>query len=307
MVNLMIEAKYIWSDGELVPWGDANVHVLSHALHYGSGVFEGIRAYETADGTAVFRLRDHIKRLHRSAEAYGMEVGWMIDELCVASRKVLDANELTAGYLRPLVFHELGAIGLDPREARIRTFIAAWEWGAYLGEEGIRNGIRANVSTWERFSAASFPNAKATGTYINSILAKREAMEAGYDEALMLNRDGFVSEGSGENLFLVRDGAAFTPPLSAGCLDGITRDTVMTMLRDAGIEVAEEDITQDQLYEADELFLTGTAAEVTPVREVDERSIGEGEPGPVTRLAQRLYAETVSGKLPEYLHWLDFI
>jgi len=302
----MIEAKYIWSDGELVPWGDAKVHVLAHALHYGSGVFEGIRAYETADGTAVFRLRDHMRRLHRSADAYGMEVGWMVDELCIASRKVLDANELTAGYLRPLVFHELGAIGLDPQNAHVRTIVAAWHWGAYLGEEGVRNGIRTGVSSWRRFPSTSFPNAKATGTYINSILAKKEAIAAGYDEALMLNGEGLVSEGSGENLFLVAGGEVITPPLSSGCLDGITRDTVMTMLRDEGIVVSEEIVRPEQLHEAHELFLTGTAAEVTPIREVDDRTIGTGKPGPVTRLVQRMYAETVSGRMPQYRGWLDF-
>jgi len=303
----MVEAKYIWVDGELVPWEEATVHVLSHALHYGSGVFEGIRAYETQEGPAVFRLRDHIERLHRSAEAYRMDVGWMIDELCVASHKVLEANELTSGYLRPLVFHELGAIGLDPRNARIRTIVAAWEWGAYLGEDGIRNGIKAGVSSWRRFPANSFPNAKATGTYINSILAKREAMEAGYDEALMLNGGGTISEGTGENLFVVSGGRAVTPPLSSGCLDGITRDTIMTILRDQDVEVAEEDVTQEDLYEADELFLTGTAAEVTPIREVDGREIGNGKPGPVTRMAQHLYGDAVRGRMPEYQHWLDTV
>lgn len=303
----MVEGKYIWFDGELVPWHEAQVHVLSHALHYGSGVFEGIRAYQTADGTAVFRLRDHIERLHRSAAVYGMEIEWMVDELCVAARKVLDANELSSGYLRPIVFHELGAIGVDPRKARIRTAIAAWEWGAYLGEDGLRNGIRTRISQWRRFAPTSFPNAKATGTYINSILAKREAVEAGYDEALMLTGDGFVAEGTGENLFLVSGGEVFTPPLSSGCLAGITRDSVRTLLRDAGIEVSEVDIPPQRLFAADELFLTGTAAEVTPIREVDGRTIGKHTPGPVTQLAQRLYADTVVGRLPEYRIWLDYV
>jgi len=302
----MVEAKYIWMDGELMPFGEATVHVLAHSLHYGSGVFEGIRAYETPDGTAVFRLRDHIERLHRSAEAYSMDIGWMVDELCVASRKVLDANEFTTAYLRPLVFHELGAIGVDPRNARIRTVIAAWHWGAYLGEDGVRNGIRAGLSSWRRFPPTSFPNAKATGTYINSILAKLEIAKAGFDEALMLNHEGFVAEGTGENLFMVTDGEVLTPPLSAGCLDGITRDTVMTLLRDEGYDVTEVDVEPERLNEADELFLTGTAAEVTPIREVDGRAIGDGKPGPVTRLAQRLYAETVGGKLPQYQSWLDY-
>jgi branched-chain amino acid aminotransferase len=303
----MIESKYVWSDGELIAWEDATVHVLSHALHYGSGVFEGIRAYDTTDGTAVFRMREHYERLHRSAAAYGMPMRWTVGELEVATKEVLASNELKSGYVRPIVFYELGAIGLDPRNARVRTMIATWQWGKYLGEDGVINGIRLMTSSWRRFPSASFPNAKATGTYINSILAKREALQAGYDEALMLDVDGRVSEGSGENLFLVADGKVSTPSLDSGCLDGITRDTVMKLLRDQGYEVTEAEIAPEQLCEADELFLTGTAAEVTPVREVDDCRIANGKPGEVTRLTQRLFEETVTGRLLEYRDWLAYV
>jgi branched-chain amino acid aminotransferase len=303
----MIEAKYIWSDGELVAWEDATVHVLTHALHYGSGVFEGIRAYDTGSGTAVFRMRDHYERLHRSAGVYGMPLKWTVDELGIATKEVLATNELASGYVRPISFYELGAIGLNPSAAKVRTMIAAWEWGSYLGDDGVLNGIRTRLSSWRRFSPASFPNAKATGTYINSILAKMEAVNAGYDEAIMLTSDGLVSEGSGENLFMVSGGRVYTPSLASGCLDGITRDTVMKLLGDAGHEVVEAELFPEQLFEADELFMTGTAAEVTPVREVDDRPIGDGKPGEITQLAQRLFHETATGKLSEYQDWLAYV
>jgi branched-chain amino acid aminotransferase len=299
--------KTIWQDGRLIPWDEANTHVLTHALHYGSGVFEGIRAYDTGSGTAAFRMRDHFARLQRSAEAYQMPMAWSIDDLTIAAKELLGANGLTSCYIRPIVYYESGALGLDTSNARARTAIAAWEWGAYLGDDGVANGIRARTSTWRRFSPTQFPNAKATGTYINSILAKTEAVRAGYHEAIMLNAEGNVAEATGENLFAVFGGEVVTPPLSVGCLDGITRDTVMTLLRDWGYRVLEKDLTVEDLREAEEMMLTGTAAEVTPVREFDDLPVGDGRPGPVTRLAQRVYAETVRGKLPEYRDWLDYM
>ena len=303
----MDTAKYIWMDGRLVDFEDATVHVLTHALHYGTGVFEGIRAYEAAGGTAVFRLREHIDRMIRSAKAYQMDIGYTSDELVEASKEVVRANGFRSAYIRPIVFLGLGALGLDPRNAKVQAAIITWQWGAYLGEEGILNGIRVKVSSWRRFSHDAFPNAKATGTYINSILAKRDAVIDGYDEALMLNSDGGISEGSGENLFLIRDGVVYTPPLSAGCLDGVTRNSVMTLLSDDGYEVREKVVHRSDLYYCDELFMTGTAAEVTPVREVDNRPVGPGRPGPVTRRAQQIYADAYTGKLDAYTHWLDYI
>jgi len=304
----MEKATTIWMDGEMVAWDDAQVHFLTHALHYGTAVFEGIRAYQTPDGTAIFRLREHIERLARSAAAYGIPWSYQVDEIMEACRQVLRENGLEAGYIRPLVFYELGSIGLNPASAKVRTGIAAWEWGAYLGEEGIRNGIRVRISSWRRISGDSFiPIAKGSGQYLNSVLAKQEAVATGYDEALMLNSDGNVSEGSGENLFLARNGILYTPPVAAGILDGITRASVIDLLTDDGVDVREANLTRGDLYAADELFLTGTAAEVTPIREVDDRPIGTGKPGPLTRQAQSLYADAVSGKLESRRAWLDYI
>lgn len=304
----MEKAGTIWIDGKLVPWDGAQVHFLTHALHYGTAVFEGIRAYETPDGTAIFRLREHIERLGRSAAAYRIPWSYQVDEIMDACRQVIRDNQLESGYIRPLVFYGLGSIGLNPASAEVHTGIAAWRWGAYLGEDGIENGIRVGVSSWRRISGQSFiPVAKGSGQYLNSVLAKQEAVAAGYDEALMLNADGNVSEGSGENLFLIRDGIVHTPPVSAGILDGITRASVMALLTEDGHQVRETTLTRGDLYAADELFFTGTAAEVTPVREVDGRPIGTGRPGPVTRRAQALYADAVTGKLDSHRDWLDFV
>lgn len=303
----MEPTKYIWFDGEMVPWADANVHVLSHALHYGTGVFEGIRAYETPEGTEVFRLTEHMVRLHHSAKAYNMNLEWSVEELVDAAKETLRVNGLESGYIRPITFLELGALGLNPSGATVRSAIITWRWGAYLGEEGVRNGIRVRVSSWRRFPNSSFPNAKATGTYINSILAKMEAVQAGYDEALMLNHEGVISEGSGENLFLVRGGVVYTPPVAVGCLDGLTRNAVMTLLAEEGYEIVEKVLDRSDLYYGDEVFFTGTAAEVTPVREIDDRPVGDGKPGPVTRAAQGLYADLVTGKLDKHREWLEFI
>ena len=303
----MEASRVIWMDGEFVPWDEATVHVLSHGLHYGSGVFEGIRAYETPTGTAVFRLIEHMERLHRSAKAYGIPLRFGVDELVQASRKLLVDNELEAGYIRPLAFYGLGSIGLNPAGAEVRVIIAAWRWGAYLGEEGLKNGIRTRVSSWRRIDQSTLnTNAKGTGGYLNSILAKQEAVRDSYDEAILLNNQGYVAEGSGENIFVVKDGVVTTPPVSAGILEGITRDSVMTMLRDDGHHVQEANLIRSDLYYADEIFFTGSAAEVTPVREVDDRPVGDGRPGPVTRTAQDLFQKAVTGRLEAYHHWLDY-
>ncbi len=304
----MDAASYIWMDGEMVPWADAKVHVLAHALHYGSGVFEGIRAYETPEGTAVFRLTDHIERLHRSARAYGIPMTHPVETLVGACKEIVRVNELESAYIRPIVFYGYGGMALDPSPCEVQTVIAAWRWGAYLGDEGVRHGIRVRISSWRRISQSSFvPTAKGTGQYLNSILAKQEALRTGYDEAVMLTEDGVVSEGSGENIFVVRDGTVSTPPVGAGILDGITRASVTRLLVDDGIDVRERPITRGDLLGADELFFTGTAAEVTPIREVDDRPIGTGEPGPVTRRAQELFTDTITGKLAAYRHWLEFV
>jgi branched-chain amino acid aminotransferase len=308
MSDGMQPTKFIWSDGTLIPWEEATVHVLAHGLHYGTGVFEGIRCYATGDGPAVFRLGDHMDRLVRSAKAFRLPLEWSADALTAAAREVVRQNELEACYLRPISFLGTGSIGLNPRGAAVRTMIAAWVWGAYLGDEGLERGVRVRVSSWRRVSQDSLiPNAKGTGQYVTSVLAKQEAIIAGYDEAILLNASGYAVEGSGENLFIVRDGSVWTPPISAGVLDGITRDSVITLLRDAGVDVQEGLVSRADLYYADEAFLTGTAAEVTPVREIDDRPVGTGEPGPITRQAQALFTEAATGKLSDYRHWLDFV
>jgi branched-chain amino acid aminotransferase len=299
---------YIWFDGALVPWEEATVHVLSHTLHYGSGVFEGIRAYETEDGTAVFRLHEHMERLVDSAKAYRIPLEMDADDLAKAAVEVIQANELTSCYLRPLVFYGLGKMGLDPSGTQVHTMIAAWEWGSYLGDEGVKNGIRVATSSWRRIDHSMLvPNAKGTGGYLNSVLAKQEAIAGGYEEAILLNTGGFVAEGSGENLFLVRDGVVRVPTWLAGALDGITRNTVNTLLRDDGHRVLEMDLARSDLYYADEAFFTGTAAEVTPVREVDDRTVGDGTPGPITKRTQELYSAAVRGQLEQYRHWLEYV
>ena len=304
----MQPTKYIWMDGKLVDWDDATIHVLSHGLHYGTGAFEGIRAYETDQGPAVFRLREHIERLARSCKALGTPIEWSVDEIVNASKEVFSANGLTSGYIRPLVFYGTGSMGLNPAGALVHTTIATWEWGAYLGEEGVTNGIRVKVSSWRRIGHDSLmPNAKLTGGYVNSVQAKQEALRGGYDEAIMLNTDGFVAEGSGENLFLIRNGVVRTPSLASGVLEGLTRDAVITMLRDDGFEVIEGEITRTDLYYADEMFMTGTAAEVTPIREVDDRPVGDGRPGPVTKRAQEMFVDTVTGANERYSDWLDYV
>ena len=304
----MEPTKYIWKDGELIDWDDANVHVLSHGLHYGTGAFEGIRAYATERGPAVFRLTEHMQRLTRSCKVLGLPLDWTPEDLAKATKELIAANELPSAYIRPVAFYGTGSIGLNPAGAAVHVFIATWEWGAYLGEDALANGISVSVSSWRRIThEALMPNAKITGGYVNSILAKQEALRGGYDEAVMLNADGFVAEGSGENLFIVRDGVVTTPPISAGVLEGVTRDTVMTLLEEDGHEIVEQQVTRTDLYYADELFLTGTAAEVTPVREIDDQPVGEGRPGPVTRRAQERFMAVVTGRDESHGEWLEYV
>jgi branched-chain amino acid aminotransferase len=299
------EVDKIWSNGELVPWHEAKVHVLTHALHYGSGVFEGIRCYSTPRGPAVFRLRDHLKRLLRSAKLYYMDVPYSVDELYEATFAVIAANGLDACYIRPLVFRGYGEMGLYPLNAPVESIIAVWPWGAYLGEEGIRHGIRAKVSSIQSLDHTALARAaKASGQYLNSILAKVEATKAGYDEAIMLTEHGHVAEGSGENVFVVRDGVLMTPPPSDGVLEGITRDSVLKMAAAMDIPCRECTLARSDLVIADELFYTGTAAEIVPIREVDDHAIGE--PGPVTRRIQERFRAVVEGHDQEFGHYMEY-
>ncbi|UXU87272.1 branched-chain amino acid transaminase [Burkholderia sp. S-53] len=295
----------IWMDGKLIDWRDAKIHVLTHTLHYGMGVFEGVRAYQTADGsTAIFRLREHTKRLLNSAKIFQMDVPFDRETLEAAQLDVVRENKLESCYLRPIIWVGSEKLGVSAKGNTIHVAIAAWPWGAYLGEEGLAKGIRVKTSSFTRHHVnVSMVRAKASGWYVNSILANQEATADGYDEALLLDVDGYVSEGSGENFFLVNNGKLYTPDLSS-CLDGITRDTVITLAKDAGIEVIEKRITRDEVYTADEAFFTGTAAEVTPIRELDNRTIGSGARGPVTEKLQSAFFDIVSGKNAKYAHWL---
>ncbi|MDX6647677.1 MAG: branched-chain amino acid aminotransferase [Miltoncostaeaceae bacterium] len=300
----MQEAEKIWMNGALVDWHEARVHVLSHALHYGTAVFEGIRSYATDDGPAVFRLDDHLARLERSAAMYYMPIPFSREELRLAVHRLLAANDLGSCYIRPLVMRGYGTMGLFPLEASVDVAIAAWEWGAYLGEEGLRSGIRAKVSSWRRIGNNTIPaTAKAGGQYLNSILAKIETHKAGYQEAILLNEHGFVADGSGENIFVVKAGRLVTPPITASILEGITRATIIELAADEGIEVAERDVTRAALYAADELFITGTAAEVCPVNEIDDHLLGP--PGPITRRLQERFFAVTEGRDPRYAAWLD--
>lgn len=304
----METASHIWSDGEFVPWDDANVHFLSHALQYGTGVFEGIRAYNTPEGTAVFRLRDHMVRLEASARAYNIPMRWTVEEWEAACLELLRHTGLDSAYVRPQVFYGGGSIGINPAKNEVRSMMAAFPWGAYLGDQAAEKGISTMVSSWRRISHTSLiPTAKGSGGYLNSVLAKQEAVAAGHDEAIMLNDSGMVSEGSGMNLFIVSQGSVYTPPVSSGILEGITRNSVIELLRDDGVDVREGDLARGALYTGDEMFLTGTAAEVTPIRSVDGRLVGDGSRGPVTKKAQELFAAAVAGKLDEYRHWLEFV
>jgi branched-chain amino acid aminotransferase len=301
----MVKADKIWVDGKLVAFDDAKVHVLTHALHYGIGVFEGIRAYKTADGrSAVFRLKEHVQRLYDSAHIVLMDVPVKPEALEQACVDVLKANKLDAGYLRPLAFFGAGAMGVGAQNP-VQVIVAAWPWGAYLSEEGLKKGIRAKVSSFTRLHVnVNMVRAKVSGQYVNSFLATREAAMAGYEEAILLDTEGYVAEGSGENLFIVKNGVLQTPPLSGPILAGITRDSILRIAKDLGIPAKEEKFTRDSMYLADELFMTGTAAEVTPVREVDNRRIGKGEPGPITKRIQDAYFGAVRGEEPRYREWL---
>jgi branched-chain amino acid aminotransferase len=299
------EMDTIWMDGALVPWADAKIHVLTHALHYGSGVFEGIRAYKTARGTAVFRLEEHLKRLVRSAKLYYMPVPYTVEQLYDATFEVLESNRLDAGYIRPLIFRGYGEMGLNPMNAPVQAIIAAWPWGTYLGEEGIKHGVRAKTSSIQSLDHTALARAaKATGQYLNSILAKIEVLNAGYDEAIMLTAHGHVAEGSGENIFVVRNGMLMTPPPSDGVLEGITRDSVMQMAEALGIPCQERTMARSDLVIADELFYTGTAAEIVPIREVDDHEIGE--PGPITRRIQDKFRAIVEGRDDEFGHYMEY-
>ncbi len=299
------EVDYIWKNGEMLPWAEATTHVLSHSLHYGSGVFEGIRCYKDPDSdkSFVFRLRDHMERLHRSAKIAMMDLPYTVDELCDATVEVIRANKLTSCYIRPLVYHGYGVMGVDPSGAPTDVIIACWPWDSYLGADALEKGVAVGVSSWRQRSINAIPPAvKATASYFNSILAKLEAKAHGYVEAIMLNEDGKVCEGTGENLFIVRDGILSTPPLSAGVLEGITRDSIMVLADELEIPVIEESLTRCDLYIADEVFMTGSAAELTPIGSVDDREVGK--PGEITRRLQDRFFEVVYGHDDEYADWL---
>ncbi len=304
----MEQADLIWHNGELVAWEDATVHVLTHGLHYGTGVFEGIRAYETARGPAIFRNRDHLERLFKSAELYYMPIPYTLEELRSATHELIRANELRECYIRPIAFRGYGQMGLYPLDCPVEVSIAVWPWGAYLGEDGKRLGIRAKVASWRRIPHDSLiPHAKACGQYLNSVLAKVEASKAGYEEAILLNDQGFVCEGSGENIYVVRDGQIITPPQTAGILDGVTRKSILRIAADLGHEVVERDLARAELYLADEVLLSGTAAELVPVREIDDHAIGGGKPGPITRELQRVFDDALRGRDARYADWLDTV
>jgi branched-chain amino acid aminotransferase len=299
-------ADLIWLNGEFVAWEDAKVHVLTHAMHYGTGVFEGIRAYETPQGTAIFRHQDHLERLEKSAKLYYMELPFTKEQLREVTHELIVRNGFRSCYIRPLVYRGYGPMGLNPLENPVEAMIAVWEWGAYLGEEGKRNGVRARVSSYRRISSDSLiPHSKASGQYLNSVLAKIESVKAGYEEAILLDDAGNVCEGTGENVFVIKDGVIHTPPQAASILDGINRKSCIQIARDLGYEVVERDIARAELALADEVFLTGTAAELTPMREIDDIEIGP--PGPITREIQGVFEDALSGREARYAAWLDLV
>ena len=298
---------WIWLDGQFVPWQEAKVHILTHTLHYGMGVFEGVRAYETDRGTAVFRLEDHTRRLFDSARILRINIPYTPDLINQVQKEILQKNDLKSAYIRPIVFYGAENMGLHANNLKVHLSVAAWEWGPYLGEANMTKGVRVKTSSFMRHHInVAMCKAKATGNYLNSILALQEAVDAGCDEALLLDVDGYVCEGSGENFFIVRDGMLFTPELSSA-LDGITRRTIIELASRLGCEVVEKRLTRDQVYIADEAFFTGTATEVMPIREIDERVIGEGSCGPITRRLQSLYLEVVRGSHAEYQRWLSYV
>jgi len=297
----------IWFDGEMVDWRDAKVHVLTHTLHYGMGVFEGVRAYDTERGTAIFRLQEHTRRLFRSAKIMGMSMPFSEEQMNAAQIAAVKENKLDSAYIRPMVFYGADGMGLHAASLSTHVIVAAWTWGSYLGEDNIVNGIRVKTSSIARHHVNSaMCKAKANGPYFNSILAIGEVSAAGYDEALLLDNEGYVAEGSGENIFIVRDGVLYTPDLTCA-LDGITRNTVITLARDMGLECREKRITRDEVYIADEAFFTGTAAEVMPIRELDDRAIGNGKRGPITEQLQSRFFDLIGGKSDDHAEWLTFI
>jgi branched-chain amino acid aminotransferase len=299
-------ADLIWLNGEFVAWEDAKVHVLTHAMHYGTGVFEGIRAYETERGTAVFRHQDHLDRLENSAKLYYMDLPFSKEQVRDATHELIARSGFKSCYIRPLVWRGYGPMGLNPLENPVEAMVAVWEWGAYLGEEGQQNGVRARVSSYRRISADSLiPHAKASGQYLNSVLAKIESLKSGYEEAILLDDQGHVSEGTGENIFVVQGGTIYTPPQTAGILDGINRKTCVQIARDLGYHLVERDIARAEVALADEVFLTGTACELTPLREIDDIEIGP--PGPITREIQRVFHDALHGRAPQYAEWLDVV
>jgi branched-chain amino acid aminotransferase len=300
------KSEKIWMDGEFVNWDDARIHILTHTLHYGCGVFEGIRAYATAQGPAVFRLTDHITRLFNSARIFMIDVPFTPEQLISATKETVRVNGLDSCYIRPIVYLGYGEMGLNPLPCPVNVSIAVWPWGSYLGDEGIANGVRMKISSWQRHDPNAMPPAaKGTGMYINSSMAKVEALKGGYDEAILLSPQGYVSECTGENLFVVKGGRIVTPPVSAGALEGITQDSVMTIARDLGYDVEVGNILRSDLYTADEAFLSGTAAEVVPIRSVDDREIGP--PGPITRSIQEVFFATVRGEVDQYKDWLEHV
>jgi branched-chain amino acid aminotransferase len=298
----------IWMNGEFVAWEDAKVHVLTHGLHYGTGVFEGVRCYDTELGPAVFRNAEHIERLLRSAELYYMPVPYSAEQLRAATLELVARNGLRSCYIRPIIYRGYGSMGLNPLDCCVDVTIACWEWGVYLGEEGKKNGVRAKVSSWRRISPDSLiPHAKASGQYLNSVLAKVESVKAGYEEALLLDDHGYVCEGTGENVYVVRDGEIATPGQGNSILDGITRRSVIQIAGDLGYTIVERNVARDELYLADEVFLSGTAAELVPVREIDDHVIGTGSPGEITRVLQAAFDDAIHGRSERYREWLDVV
>ena len=302
----MNTADLIWLNGEFVAWEDAKVHVLTHALHYGTGVFEGIRAYETPNGTAIFRNQDHLDRLEKSAKLYYMDLPYTPGQLREVTHELINRNGFKSCYIRPLVWRGYGPMGLNPLDNPVEAMVAVWEWGAYLGEDGKRNGVRARVSSYRRISSESLiPHSKASGQYLNSVLAKIESVKAGYEEAILLDDNGYVCEGTGENVFVIKDGVIHTPGQADGILDGINRKSCIQIARDLGYEVIERNIARAELALADEVFLTGTAAELTPMREIDDIEIGP--PGPITREVQGVFEDALCGRDARYADWLDLV
>ncbi len=299
---------YIWMDGELVEWDEANVHILTHTLHYGLGVFEGIRCYETEEGPAVFRLDSHMERFQNSANLVKMDLPYSVDELIDAVRLTIRENDVNGCYIRPIAYYGYGKMGLNPQGAPIQVAIAVWPWGSYLGEEGLKKGVRTTITDWKKITEEIMPpHSKTVANYANSILAKLDALDRGYDEAILLNLDGNIAEGPGENIFIVENGKLITPPITSNVLEGITRDSIIQIAKDKDIPVIEEDFGQGRLLDSDEAFFTGTAAEVTPIREVDDNPIGSKGRGEITKELQKTFFDIVEGKLDQYNHWLDYI